>query len=342
MQRSRFAAPILAALLAVSVVPSVAFAQTAQPKEEIERARTLFRDGLALSAAQDWTGALAKFKQVAQVKMTPQVAFNIAECEEHLGRLVSALGNYRLAASEAEAAKAAEVAAQVGDRITALEERIPKLMIERGEGAENASIELDGAEVSAGQLGVAMPMDPGKHVIVGKIDGREGTRETVELAERDDKKFTVVIDLEMLTPVKPPPVAPPPVKDKVEPADPTMAYVVTGAGGVSLAAGVVFMILRSGTISDLDAVCKDGHCPASAESTADSGKLYTGLAEVTIPLGVVGVAAGVYMLMTQPSADAEPAVSTGRARSPRGFAGVDVVSTAPGADVGGASLVGRF
>ncbi len=344
MPRPRLAASILAALLALSALPPPAAAQAqAQSKEEIERARTLFRDGLALSAAQDWPGALAKFKQVAQVKMTPQVAFNIAECEEHLGKLVSALGNYRLAASEAEASKATEVAAQVGDRISALEARIPKLVVERGEGAENATIELDGVEMISAQLGASMLMDPGKHTIVGKLDGREGSREVVDLQDRDNKKVTVVIDVEMMGPVKPveqPVVAPP--KDKVEPADPTMAYVITGAGGVSLAAGVVFMILRSGTISDLDAVCKDGRCPKSAESTSDSGKLYTGLAEVTIPLGLAGVGVGLYMLFTQPSGEATPAASTGRALPKRGFAGVDVVTTAPGADVAGASLVGSF
>lgn len=343
MQRPRLVASILAALLVTGALPPLAAAQPqAQSKEEIERARTLFRDGLALSAAQDWPGALAKFKQVAQVKMTPQVAFNIAECEEHLGKLVSALGNYRLAASEAEAAKATDVAAQVGDRISALEERIPKLVVERGEGAENATIELDGVEMISAQLGTSMLMDPGKHTIVGKIDGREGSREVVELAERDSKKVSVVIDVEMMGPAKSVDKPIEPVKPKVEPPDPTMAYVITGAGGVSLAAGVVFMILRSGTISDLDAVCKDGHCPKSAESTADSGKLYTGLAEVTIPLGLAGVGVGVYMLLTQPSGEEAPAATTGKKLPKRGFAGVDLVTTAPGADVAGASLVGSF
>lgn len=322
---------------------SFAFSAVAQTPDEIDRARTQFREGLALSAAQDWSGALAKFKAVAQVKMTPQVAFNIAECEEHLGRLVSALGNYRLAASEAEAAKAKDVAAQVGPRMEALEERIPKLVVERGEGAESAVIELDGVELGAGQIGSEIPVDPGAHVLVGKINGQEATRENITIAERESKTVPLVIDLELLRPKQPdkPIVEGPKADDKkAEPSDPTMAYVITGAGGVSLAAGVVFMILRSGTISDLDGVCTDGHCPKSAQSTADSGKLYTGLAEVTIPLGVAGVAVGVYMLLNQGPGDEAP-VAVEASPTAR-FQGVKMVATSPGADLAGASLVGSF
>lgn len=338
MKRPRSLALALAALSL-----SFAFSAVAQTPEEIDRARTQFREGLALSAAQDWSGALAKFKAVAQVKMTPQVAFNIAECEEHLGRLVSALGNYRLAASEAEAAKAKDVAAQVGPRMEALEERIPKLVVERGEGAEGAVIELDGVELGAGQIGSAIPVDPGAHIIVGKINGQEATRENVTIAERESKTVPLVIDLELLKPKQPDKtVVDGPKRDepKAEPADPTMAYVITGAGGASLAAGVVFMILRAGTISDLDSMCTDGHCPKSAESTADSGKLYTGLAEVTIPLGVAGVAVGVYMLLNQGPGDEAPAAV--EASPTARFHGVKMVATSPGADLAGASLVGSF
>jgi hypothetical protein len=329
-------AALVAALLALPAPVA------AQAPEELDRARALFREGVALSAANDWASALSKFKAVAQVKMTPQVAFNIAECEEHLGKLVSALGNYRLAASEAEAAKARDVAAQVDDRITALEARIPKLVIQRGEGADSARIELDGVEIGAAQIGTEIPVDPGPHVIVGKIDGQEGSRDTVQVAEKSVETVAVVIDLELLKkPVAPPPVDGPP-RDRLPAgaaSSPTLAYAITGAGVVSLGAGVVFVILRQGIIGDLDAACGgDETCPPSAEATADRGRLYTGLAEITIPLGVAGVATGIYLLATSSAPKAELAVS---ARGPRGR-GIDFVSAAPGADVGGASLVGRF
>lgn len=122
----------------------------AQTKEEIDRARVEFHEGVVLMAANNCNAALTKFQSVAKVKRTPQVLFNIGACKERVGKLVSALGNYRLAAAAAEGdRKAKDVASRVGERITSLEERIPKLTIRRSSGAETATLLLDGAELGA-------------------------------------------------------------------------------------------------------------------------------------------------------------------------------------------------
>ena len=111
----------------------------AQTRQELDAARKQFQEGMALSAANNCSAALTKFRAVANVKMTAQVAFNIAECEERLGKLVSALGNYRLAASQAQGdPKAKDVASRVADRIDAVEARVPRLTIRRGKGADIA------------------------------------------------------------------------------------------------------------------------------------------------------------------------------------------------------------
>src|SRR5262245_36030122 len=69
--------------LASLLAGSTALAQD-PTKADLDRARTLFQEGVALAAANNCAGALVKYKAVVQVKMTPQVAFNIAECEERL------------------------------------------------------------------------------------------------------------------------------------------------------------------------------------------------------------------------------------------------------------------
>lgn len=333
--------------LASVVVPlMLASPAWGQSKEELAKARTLFREGVALSAANNWSGALTKFKAVAQVKMTAQVAFNIAECEEHLGQLLSALGNYRLASSEAQQpnANASDVAGQVGGRISALEARIPKLVIKRGEGAESAVIELDGTELGASQVGVEIAVDPGPHVVVGKVGGKEMARETATLAEKETKKVSIVIDLETApkgggTPDVKPDQPGPTQPDQTKPGSKVPGAVVTGLGVASLGMGVVFLIMRQGAISDLDAMCGgDDTCPPSAQDTADKGKLYTGLAEVGIGLGVVGVGAGIVLLVTAGKGSAAPAPAAPAAAKP----GVRFIGAAPGASIGGASLVGRF
>jgi hypothetical protein len=334
--------PVVASLAVALASITLSASVGAQTRDELERARTLFREGVALSAANNWAAALAKFKAVAQVKMTAQVAFNIAECEEKLGKLVSALGNYRLAKSSAADSNAKDVTAQVDARIAALEQRIPTLTIQRGTHAESASIELDGMELGTPQIGSPIPVDPGPHVIVGKSGDQVGSRQTVTIAEQEAKK--AIVNLQPSASIEPsgaagrppedvPPDAPPAAKGRSK----VPGAVVTAIGGASIVAGVVFLVLRQGTIADLDAACGgDSSCPPDAESTSDKGKLYTGLAEATLAIGVIGVATGIVLIAT--SGPSKPAPSPTAARHEK----LRFLSGAPNANVGGLSLRGSF
>jgi hypothetical protein len=321
----------------------------AQTKEELDKARVLFKEGVALSAANNCAAALTKYHAVANVKMTPQVAFNIAECEERLGRLVSALGNYRVAASMAEGdVKAKEVSSRVGERIEALDARVPKLTVKRGKGAETALIEFDGSELGAAQASAEIPVDPGSHTLVASVGGQERLRETVTLAEKEVKTFEVQLDLPSSKPGESLSAAPKPGETPGDAHRPkgrskVVGAVVLGAGGVSTVLGVVFMALRGGTLRDLDEKCGgDRTCPPSAKSIADKGRLYTGLGEATIALGVVGVATGIFLLATSaPSAPKRAAQLIGAA-SANTVRRLALIPSAPAASMGGISLVGRF
>ncbi len=323
----------------------------AQSKEELDQARVTFQEAVALMAANNCAAALPKFQAVVKVKRTPQVLFNIGECEGRLGKLVSALGNFRLAAAAAEGdKKARDVASQVGQRIEDLEARIPRLSIKRGAGAETATILLDGTELGASDISAEIPVDPGSHAVVARVGDREAFSETVQIEEKGAKTVEVVIeaspaDRPVEQPPPPPPDAPPP-----KPASKVPGIVVLSAGVASAVAGAVFLGLRGGALSDLDAVCdSDNRCPPSAEDTADKGKLYTGLAEVTLPLGVIGIGVGIAMLVTSggekpkdgEAAPADPAAK-GHGRGVAARRAPSVVATAPGADVGGISVIGRF
>src|SRR5262245_40360401 len=144
----------------------------------LDRSRSQFHQGLALETAGDWAGALALFQQVALVKLTPQVRFHIGLCEEHLGQLAAALGDYELAAHEADEAKVPEVSAQVASRRDDLRARIPQLTITRGPGAEYASVSLDGVSLGASSIGTKLPVDPGPHRIEALASGFKPFRST--------------------------------------------------------------------------------------------------------------------------------------------------------------------
>jgi tetratricopeptide (TPR) repeat protein len=303
----------LAVLLSLGAAaePSVARAQDAQPAgPDVERARELFREGVALMAAENYAGALVKFKEVGRSRMTAQVAFNIAECEEKLGKLVAALGNYRLALAKAQepGANAPAVATNAPDRIAALEKRIAKLTVVRKEEKPNptAKIELDGVELAPAQLGSAIPTDPGERTLRVVSGERALVTRVVKVAEGE----SLTVTLNVPAPVEQGPVGPGP--------EPTSSVSIPGVvltvlGGGMLVAGGVFLGLRQGAISDLDEQCGgDRSCPASAEETYDQGRLYTGLAEGFVPTGVAAATVGVVLLVLQANAAAESRAETGR------------------------------
>ncbi|MFO0758357.1 MAG: hypothetical protein U0359_17835 [Byssovorax sp.] len=310
----------------------------AQTKEELAQARALFQEAVALSAANNCSAALTKYRQVAKVKLTPQVSFNIAECEERLGKLVSALGNYRIAASQAASdPKAKDVAVRVAERIEDLEARIPKLTVKRGKGADTALIELDGSELGAAKLSSDIPLDPGAHVIVAKMHDKEYLHETIKLAEKETKTYEVKLNLAPVVvtqDVIPPPTAtieqpppPPPKKSRLP------GVIVLGGGGALAVTGIALIGAGMGKVGELNTACGgDKSCPPSAKTIADSGRTLTGAGEVLMFSGIAAAAVGTYLFIAS-GTPSKPA-KTGSA--------VSFEPGAPGASIGGASGVGRF
>jgi hypothetical protein len=330
MHRTKALLLSLGVCLAVGSLPNAALA--APTAAEVEKARATFRAGTALEAANDWGNALAKFREVAAVKSSAQVLFHIGRCLEHLGKWTEAVGQYRLAEDSVEKGKN-EVQKEIEAARKALEARMPKLTIRRGIGADSVSIAIDGTPLGAPMIGAEMPVDPGPHTILAMEDGQERFSQKIAVHENESKSLTIDIQTERtaVPPTSGPAVAPvvPPSSDD-KPTNKggwkTFGYVAGGLGVASLVASGVFLYMRQKTISDLDKVCIDGHCPPDSKSTEDSGKLYQTVSLVTLGVGVVGLAVGSVLVFTSKS------------ESP---AKVSVTTAAPGA-LGGLSVQGSF
>lgn len=263
----------------------------AQDAAELSRARAAFQQAIELEQAGNWSAAVQRFREVGQVRMTPQVRFHIALCEEKLGRLVAALGGYELALTGADTVNP-EFRAEVESNVARLRQRIPKLVITRGAGAEAAAIELNGVSVGEGSIGVEVPQDPGPHSVTARAPGYKPFEATVTLEE--GQRQNVAIIMEQLPP-EPVPVAPqaPPSKLKIVP------YVIGGAGAATILASSVFLILRQGTASDLEDKCKGGVCPASERSTYNRLKTYHYATIITFGAGVAAVGTAATMLVLE-------------------------------------------
>jgi hypothetical protein len=345
----------LAAVLAASAIASPAAAQDGPSKADLARARSAFQEAVALAAANNCAAALVKYKEVAQVKMTPVVAFNTAECEARLGKLVSALGNYRIAASQAaDDKKAAGVLKEAPARVEDLEARIPKLTVTRGKGADTASIELDGTEIGQSQLGSPIPVDPGAHTIVAKVNGKAYLNETVKLDEKQTKTFDVKISVAAMVVEPPAPDTQPDQQKPEEKKSKVPGVILTVGGGAVMIAGFAMLAPRGSAISQLNAQCKlesDGqmHCPSNDSGDQSSANLYTGLTAVMVPVGAVLAVTGIVLLAksgssSKPKPDSEEKKddSGDKDKKDAFWRSIHVVPSAPGANIGGIGLQGRF
>ncbi len=314
------------ALLALCAAPEPARAQGPGPDENaLKHAREQFAQALALQTGGDWAGALGVLKEVAAVKSTPQVRFNIALCEEQLGRLVAALGDYELAASDAQAENADQVREEVDARLESLKARVPRVVVSRGEGADAATISLDGVSLGDSVLNAPLPVDPGPHVVEGTAQGYLPFKQAFRVAEQ--QSLTIQVTLQ-LAPAELNP--PPPPRSVAGQNLRTAGFIVGGAGIASLIASGAMFYLRHTSISDLDKQCGADRmsCPDSARNTVDRGKLYTTLGDVTLAVGAVGLGVGATLVIVGSHSSEQ--------------ASLGIAPGAVGANAGGASLIGRF
>ena len=269
----------------------------AQDAGELKKARAQFQQATELEQAKNWTAALQAFREVGQVRMTPQVRFHIAVCEEGLGRLVAALGGYELALADADKVNP-DFKGEVEENVTKLRARIPKLVIERGAGANAAAIELDGVAVGDSSVGVEVPLDPGPHAVTAKAPNHKPFDANVTLKEEETTHLEV--KLEQLPPdqlVRTGGGSPPPEK----PPSKVVPFVVGGVGVASLIGSAVLFGLRQNTLSELQDACgaEGKHCPASKQSRYDDLKFYHYGAEVTLGVGIAAVGTAAALLFFQ-------------------------------------------
>jgi len=309
--------PACAALVLVLLGGLAGPALGDEPTEaEIAAARQLFNEGKDFEKQNAWADALARFKKVAEVKMTPQVRFHIALCEENLGRLVSAINGFELAADEAKqsGALATDVQENAPARAEALRKRVPHIHLTVKGRLTSSRILLDSAAVAPALVGSNIPVDPGTHAVDVETDGKNAFHKEVTLAERAMEDVELPIDDPEKTagttpagsPTTAATVAPPAVKSEGLSFPPPLPVLIAGGVGVaSLIGAGVFFGLRQSTISEVRDTCTDPDhdrgCDDRKKDVADRGATYTIVGDVLVGVGAAGVLAAGVLWFAVPS-----------------------------------------
>lgn len=322
-------APLLVALAAAtSLAGAPAPARADGPSAaDLKKARAQFQRGIELEQASNWSEAIQQFREVGAVRMTPQVRFHIAYCEEGLGRLVTALGGYELAQGEADQV-GPDFKHEVENAIAELRARIPKLFIERGKNADAALVQLDGVDLGASSVGVEVPLDPGPHTVTATAPGYLQFSTTAELKEKEVTHVTLELEPEPEEAAAAPPVKKVIVIERQQAPNRTIPYVVGGAGIGALAGAGVLFALRQATKAQLEKDCpnKDA-CPESNRGTYKRLKAYNVATPIVAGVGVAAVGAAAALILFEkkpPPKETEQESFRVLPSAPGAFAGVSV------------------
>jgi hypothetical protein len=198
---------VAATAMLLSIAPATgARADTPPTDAQLSVARDLFIAAEKDEDADRWADALDKLTRVAAVKLTSGIRYHTALCEEHLGRLLAALRDYKAAANQARAENASDVLRLVDKRLNDAADRLPRLVVVVVPSLPDATVLVDGAPIEPGG---AVMVDPGSHRVEARAAGRVPAATTVSVLEHDSASIEVRLDpLAAPAPVPPPSPAP--------------------------------------------------------------------------------------------------------------------------------------
>jgi hypothetical protein len=267
-------------------------------------AEAAFRDGRKAVQAGDWATACARFAESERLEPAPGTLLNLADCEDHQGKLVSAHEHFGVAASgfprgDTRRSLALAREAQIDRRIVRLTLRLapsapPDAVVRQGD-----------ATIPASALGSPMLIDPGPVTLVVVAPGRADRPYTLTLHDGDqveqmleagDVAPTSGPALAAGAPAAPPPdVTPAPVPPSGH-GQRTLGFVLGGVGVAGLATGAVTGLLALDRASTVKAHCPGLACDPLGLSAASQGQWLASTSTIAFIAGGVLVAAGAYFV----------------------------------------------
>lgn len=306
--RSRLALALAGPALALVLCTSPAVAQS---DEDRAGARAAATAGATAFDEGKWAEAVDLFTRAETLVHAPPHLLFIARAYLKMGRLVRARENYLKITREALAPSApkafTEAHAAAKTEIASLEARIPTVKISvDGEGAQSASLVMDGNKLASALAGVPFPIDPGEHKFAARTKTLTSEEVTVKVAEGANEALSLSLKIPLPKSAEDPepvvvPTAPPPADRAPPPTEKgnglrIASYAAVGVGVLGGVVGTLFLTKNHSTRDEVDALCPDGRCPesqrtkiASLDRDADSAGT---MAWVGYGVGLAGLAAG--------------------------------------------------
>ena len=162
--------------------------------DDAAAAETLFVEGRKLLQEKKYDAACPKLAESQRLDPATGTLLALALCYEGAGKIASAWAAYVEAGSRARTEKNADREAAAKERATALEPRLPRLLLKLAPGVAappGMKITRDGAAVGEGSLGTALPVDPGEHDVTIEATGKKPSTQKITVAEGETKQVLV-------------------------------------------------------------------------------------------------------------------------------------------------------
>ncbi len=297
-------------------------AQTAQAAHPITEADRVFELGREASVRGDFTRACEYFRE--SLRLDPTAAgtlVNLGDCEENQGHPDVALAFYERAFARLSVTD--ERLTLVQARIESLEHRSARLELRLGDGApKDAKVTLDGRVLEPKEMGVALLLTSGNHLVVVTAVGYRGSRQRVGMEAGTARKLTVWPG--------PPLEEATPAFVEVERAEARgrerRASMLRTAGIVSIGLGVAS--LWAGSITGLFALDREhlrrdncdanDVCNRTGYDAARQGSTLATVSTITFAAGGAATAGGLYLILSNRSTPAPSTAGLAPGMAPNG------------------------
>ena len=308
----------------LSVAPQVV-ADDSNNANNKATAQALFDKARPLAEAGNWAQACPLYAESQRLDPGIGTLYQLANCYEHIGRTASAWALFVEVADKSALKGQTERAEEGRRRAGLLEPKLVRLTVTVGAQTDGLVVKRDGEVLGQGQLGTALPIDPGKHVLDAEAPGKKPWHQDVDVSQTTEVAVPALEDGPAVA--VPPPGPPETAPSNGYKVQRGIGIAVGAIGVVGVGLGSFFGFQSMSKKSNADSECVGKACSAQGLQDRNDAVTAGNISTVAFIAGGVLVAGGVVLWLT--------------AKAPSHQVGVRLVPVV-GAGSGGLFLDGKF
>ncbi|HET8940030.1 MAG TPA: PEGA domain-containing protein [Polyangiales bacterium] len=284
---------------------------------ERETARALMAEGDRLRASGDLRAAMNRYQAAHAIVHAPTTGLDLARVQASLGLLVEARSTASEVIHHPSAPNEPRVFTDARAEATALanelETRVPSVKAEVQPADAAYTVSVDGTALPPQVGSLPYKVNPGQHNVRVEAPGYATVNRQVTL--NDAEVQSVIIQLvpqpqaaaqrsnmlpSQLVAAGDDPSRDRALRDRAD-AGKLRGVIGLGVGGAAFVAGTVTGIMAMSLGSDIRGECSKNACNPSERDSLSTANTLANVSNITLPIGVIGIAYGLYELLTLPS-----------------------------------------